>query len=248
MTTASYLEHYLESLESLPVEQQRNFNLMRELDGRAQNIMQEIEQNADDFLKMSRGGNSDKKKELASKIQRLYSKAKEYADDKVQLAIQTYELVDKHIRRLDSDLARFESEIKNGGGVSAASPREEQTQPSVTKRGRKREKESKKSKAESEDKASKGESSSPARKRQKSEIVMAAEQAASAGSSGEVLDMPVDPNEPTYCICHQVSFGQMIACDNPECPIEWFHIGCMGLNQIPKGKWYCPKCQAARKK
>ena len=47
-------------------------------------------------------------------VQRLFGKAKEYADDKVQLAIQTYELVDKHIRRLDSDLARFESEIKNG--------------------------------------------------------------------------------------------------------------------------------------
>lgn len=34
-------------------------------------------------------------------------------DDKVQLAIQTYELVDKHIRRLDNDLARFESEIQD---------------------------------------------------------------------------------------------------------------------------------------
>lgn len=44
-------------------------------------------------------------------IQELFSKAKEYGDDKVQLAIQTYELVDKHIRRLDSDLARFEGEI-----------------------------------------------------------------------------------------------------------------------------------------
>lgn len=29
------------------------------------------------------------------------------------MAIQTYELVDKHIRRLDSDLARFESEIQD---------------------------------------------------------------------------------------------------------------------------------------
>lgn len=26
-----------------------------------------------------------------------------------------------------------------------------------------------------------------------------------------VLDMPIDPNEPTYCICNQVSFGDMIA-------------------------------------
>jgi hypothetical protein len=114
--------------------------------------------------------------------------------------------------------------------------------------GRKREKESKKSKADVEEKGNKGGSASPARKKQKSEIVIAAEQAASAGSSGEVLDMPVDPNEPTYCICHQVSYGEMIACDNPDCPIEWFHIGCMGLNSIPKGKWFCPKCQPARKK
>ncbi len=30
----------------------------------------------------------------------------------------------------------------------------------------------------------------------------------------EVLDMPVDPNEPTYCLCHQVSYGEMIGCDN----------------------------------
>ena len=86
-----------------------------------------------------------------------------------------------------------------------------------------------------------------ARKKQKTEIQLVAEQVAAAtGSSGEVLDMPVDPNEPTYCICHQVSFGQMIACDNPDCPIEWFHIGCMGLSSIPKGKWYCPKCTPLR--
>ena len=30
----------------------------------------------------------------------------------------------------------------------------------------------------------------------------------------DVLDMPVDPNEPTYCLCHQVSYGEMIGCDN----------------------------------
>ena len=25
----------------------------------------------------------------------------------------------------------------------------------------------------------------------------------------QVLDMPVDPNEPTYCLCHQVSDAQI---------------------------------------
>lgn len=32
----------------------------------------------------------------------------------------------------------------------------------------------------------------------------------------EAMDMPVDPNEPTYCLCHQVSYGEMIACDRTD--------------------------------
>lgn len=36
----------------------------------------------------------------------------------------------------------------------------------------------------------------------------------------DVLDMPVDPNEPTYCLCHQVSYGEMIGCDNPDVRIR----------------------------
>ena len=28
----------------------------------------------------------------------------------------------------------------------------------------------------------------------------------------------------TYCTCRHVSFGEMIACDDPDCDIEWFHI------------------------
>ena len=64
----------------------------------------------------------------------------------------------------------------------------------------------------------------------------------------EVLDMPVDPNEPVYCLCHQVSYGEMIGCDNQDCPIEWFHFGCMDLTTKPKGKWYCPKCAPSFKK
>ena len=25
-----------------------------------------------------------------------------------------------------------------------------------------------------------------------------------------------DPNEPRYCLCNQVSYGDMVACDNPD--------------------------------
>lgn len=41
----------------------------------------------------------------------------------------------------------------------------------------------------------------------------------------DVLDMPVDPNEPTYCLCHQVSYGEMIGCDNPDVRTICLRIG-----------------------
>ncbi|CAD5216664.1 unnamed protein product [Bursaphelenchus xylophilus] len=63
-----------------------------------------------------------------------------------------------------------------------------------------------------------------------------------------LVEMPVDPNEPTYCYCHQVSFGQMIMCDNKTCTIEWFHFQCVGLTSTPRGKWYCDNCKAKIKR
>ncbi|KAJ7771879.1 hypothetical protein B0H16DRAFT_1515075 [Mycena metata] len=53
-----------------------------------------------------------------------------------------------------------------------------------------------------------------------------------------------DPNEPRYCYCDQVSFGEMIACDDPRCTREWFHLICTGLPTAPEGrkKWFCDEC------
>ena len=64
-------------------------------------------------------------------------------------------------------------------------------------------------------------------------------------STEQFVGEPIDPNEPTYCLCDQVSFGQMICCDNDRCTIEWFHFPCVGLEVKPKGKWYCPRCRKA---
>lgn len=49
-------------------------------------------------------------------------------------------------------------------------------------------------------------------------------------------------DETKYCICRQISYGEMVACDNTECEIEWFHYDCVGITQPPKGKWFCPDC------
>ncbi|EDV91137.1 inhibitor of growth protein 1 [Drosophila grimshawi] len=57
---------------------------------------------------------------------------------------------------------------------------------------------------------------------------------------------PIDPDEPTYCVCNQISFGEMILCDNDLCPIEWFHFSCVSLVLKPKGRWFCPNCRGER--
>ncbi|KAI1727758.1 inhibitor of growth protein 4 [Ditylenchus destructor] len=61
------------------------------------------------------------------------------------------------------------------------------------------------------------------------------------GSRGGT-SMAVESNEPTYCHCNQVSYGNMVCCDNTACEIEWFHFNCVGLTSKPRGKWYCDAC------
>ncbi|CEP20863.1 Ing3 [Cyberlindnera jadinii] len=62
----------------------------------------------------------------------------------------------------------------------------------------------------------------------------------------DVYQSAVDEdNNDIYCICREPSFGQMVACDNPNCKIEWFHYGCVGIVRAPRGKWFCPDCTKA---
>lgn len=40
----------------------------------------------------------------------------------------------------------------------------------------------------------------------------------------------------------------MVACDSPNCKIEWYHFPCIGLTKKPDHNvgnlWYCPECYA----
>ncbi|XP_037806195.1 inhibitor of growth protein 5 isoform X1 [Lucilia sericata] len=284
MSSAIYLENYLDvlsniGLESLPTELERNFKLMRKLDDRAQTAMKSIDSHAKEFMRKLADNSvtmtDEERRERLTDIQQLFGKAKEYSDDKVQLAIQTYELVDKQIRRLDNDLARFEGEIQEKASSTRGKSEEAQV-----KKGRKKTKDSgkatgkKKRNTSSDDEANNSAVAAAAasggqggkKKKQKVNLEKETRKGGqkqknvdlddsekescltSATHPSDVLDMPVDPNEPTYCLCHQVSYGEMIGCDNPDCPIEWFHFACVGLTTKPKGKWFCPKCTQDRKK
>lgn len=55
-----------------------------------------------------------------------------------------------------------------------------------------------------------------------------------------------EQDDRTYCYCNQPSFGEMVGCENSECPREWFHIQCLGLKTVPSEEhWYCPECRTA---
>ncbi|KAL7028486.1 hypothetical protein ACKWTF_005860 [Chironomus riparius] len=62
-----------------------------------------------------------------------------------------------------------------------------------------------------------------------------------AQSAQEAMDEVIQEegitDETTYCICQQISYGEMIFCENDGCKIEWFHFSCVDLTAKPKGRW-----------
>ena len=51
-------------------------------------------------------------------------------------------------------------------------------------------------------------------------------------------------DDTTYCICHQRSYGEMVACENDKCPYQWFHTSCINMETVPDEDedWYCEFC------
>ncbi|KAG9257440.1 uncharacterized protein F5Z01DRAFT_388984 [Emericellopsis atlantica] len=50
-------------------------------------------------------------------------------------------------------------------------------------------------------------------------------------------------DEPLYCYCNGISYGEMVGCDSDDCEREWFHLSCVGLKVAPAGQWYCADCK-----
>lgn len=52
--------------------------------------------------------------------------------------------------------------------------------------------------------------------------------------------------EERFCYCGRGNFGTMVACDNSNCPFQWFHEECLVGRNRPFGdeneKWYCDEC------
>ncbi|KAI8818478.1 inhibitor of growth proteins N-terminal histone-binding-domain-containing protein [Fimicolochytrium jonesii] len=294
-----YLEDYLDTIESLPIELGRNFSLMRELDSRAHDATTRISTDTKKFMDDLKDLNPEEVENRLKEISRCLKETLRHGEEKVALAVQTYEMVDKHCRRLDDDLSKFEEEQMTGPkaygsmnvdvsshsrgstafqkgdkrglpGAGGETPKKKQKRGTPRLEDRSTPKpgndtrassvadrdlvsqNNKKSSAATQGKNTKkivSTTTHPTLDKRPTATTTTTTATTGAGLKDKiVMDLPIDPNEPTYCICGRVSFGDMIGCDNSDCDLEWFHYECVGLTAPPKGSWFCPACAATHKK
>lgn len=231
----SFLDEFQANLELLPNILQKKYGLLRDLDKSLRVILRQNEQRCEQEIEdIKQGLLSGSITPEPSRIRFSDDALDEQkhsnriADEKVALAVQAYDLVDAHIQQLDQYLKTSEEENRREKELASAPTSSDANGDGSTKNGR----------------SSEGGRGG----RKKTRLAAAAAAAAPANPPSMDLDIPVDPNEPTYCLCNQVSYGEMVACDNPDCRIEWFHFGCVGLKEKPKGKWYCSDCAGTQKR
>jgi len=54
-------------------------------------------------------------------------------------------------------------------------------------------------------------------------------------------------NNSKWCTCNKPAENKMVGCDGQNCSIEWFHLKCVNMEQIPEGNWYCSACKSTKK-
>nr|XP_042697999.1 inhibitor of growth protein 2 isoform X2 [Chrysemys picta bellii] len=185
------------------------------------------------------------KKRLQQHLQRALINSQELGDEKIQIVTQMLELVENRARQMETHSRCFQ-ESDNEKPLEKAKVESCQPERSSRRPRRQRTSESRdlchitNGIEDCDDQPPKEKRSKSAKKKKRSK----------AKQEREVspVEFAIDPNEPTYCLCNQVSYGEMIGCDNEQCPIEWFHFSCVGLTYKPKGKWYCPKCRGDNEK
>ncbi|XP_053977542.1 inhibitor of growth protein 3 isoform X3 [Hylaeus anthracinus] len=349
-----YLEDYVEMIEHLPQELRDRFTEMREMDLGVQNSMDSLEKKVKTFFSNAKKMKPSEKEAEYEAIRREYYKTLEDADEKVHLANQMYDLVDRYLRRLDQELHKFKMELEAdnkaraekrrdsnasstsiekrlaiekispslpesrpasansgpiiaatsvpstptaiansvgsvsynlghigaGGNAIAAAASQAIAATQQMQQGRRTA--SLKASYEaintggvhaaefSRELAGAAQTAIAAiqetTKKHKKKVTPAVPSSSVVATSvqqpvsppvittntqvvdSDNPDWTYDPNEPRYCICNQVSYGDMVACDNSDCPFEWFHYPCVGITAPPKGKWYCPQCTSSMKR
>ncbi|KAH8548577.1 hypothetical protein BGW37DRAFT_506727 [Umbelopsis sp. PMI_123] len=256
------ISYYISILatEALPLELHRNYTLIRQLDESAEDLMLNV---ADECAILTQNNKLSREERLEKlrNISSLLNETVKRGEEKFALAKSTYDTIDRHCSRLDNDLQKFEDEQLIGPGRTVPVQTSNLDDGAVNDRDKGDKGIKRKGNIDgaiirssltprNDSKISKNYKSGRSGGRKREKTKKTAEEAPFGFSSSAenvqaavaISDMPVDPNEPVYCFCRQVSYGEMVACDNDECEIEWFHLPCVKLTSVPRGKWYCDNC------
>ncbi|KAG2233843.1 hypothetical protein INT48_005289 [Thamnidium elegans] len=232
-SVADIFEDYVESLQNLPSEIDQNMHELRSMDEEFQRFREIYTKHRRSYTKLCRASNNNNTAAAnnltSSRIQleKDYKLALQKQDQKIDLTKRMYDLVSRHIERIDSQMAKSDiGDVDWMGQASRKGSQVEDTNWRLDANARKRP------------------SPHGALSVRKSRTLHSSRPNPAIGHNGTLPEIEIDPNEPRYCYCNQVSFGDMVACDGENCEKEWFHYACVGLAEPPVGKWYCDDCAA----
>ncbi|KAK9806927.1 hypothetical protein WJX72_007742 [[Myrmecia] bisecta] len=144
--TIIYLENYVESTGPLPAELQRILNTIKDLDERSQVLADMIRANVDLCLskpsQATRKIGSENANEVADLRKQIENDQRmliQWAEEKMQLALTAYDLVDIHLTQLDKDLEGLTDELQAADALEDSMVTEVQPSPEELKRQRQRE-------------------------------------------------------------------------------------------------------------
>ncbi|KAG1087086.1 hypothetical protein G6F42_020742 [Rhizopus arrhizus] len=212
-SVADIFEDYVESLQNLPSEIDQNMHELRSMDEEFQRIVVANNSNASSTSTSPTTPTPSMSLSSArSQLEKDYALAVQKQDQKIDLTKRMYDLVTRHIERIDSQMAKSDiSDMEWMGGAA----RKNLTEDTSWKFDRKRP------------------SPHGAISVRKSRTLHSSRPNPAIEQNGTLPEIDIDPNEPKYCYCNQVSFGDMVACDGDNCEKEWFHYTCVGLAYPP---------------
>jgi hypothetical protein len=224
----------LQLLQPLPSYLAQQMEKIRQFDEKAAELQTQLQQQHAAYLERLQSA-SDSNLTLTeadisteeSAIKALQRAILDHHKSKLLLASDSYELLDSNVRRLDLQLKKYEQKLRKGQfDVTAA--------PIDRRKGNNRN-----MIADPESK----EIYYQLTEELKQDIDKQAGMMSSASNNRQNPLAPSNSVEPLYCNCRKVSYGAMVACDNEDCELEWFHFACVGLETKPRGKWYCEDCR-----
>lgn len=236
----------IDSLDNLPSELQNLYEDVRVIDVRATDSIKKIKTRDGQlgkFIKTNGSLERNPKEEVYyPKIRADFGKTLDKSYEKEELARKALELLDRTLRKLDEETKKIVALEGSGGGGGISSGGSTPTYERTL--------------AVREGTHLMPGQNTPLKNHKRARSSFSTRPVVPSGLGGPPLlpngypappptggsDEEAGEDTTTYCFCEQVSYGEMVACDNDSCQREWFHYGCVGLKEPPIGKWYCSEC------